>query len=391
MLTISQITFVIHIQRKNKKLLTMATQKANTPEITEDDIQASILLNDPNFRKFAAEEIKAGRAPKKEAAPAPEAGGAAAPPKKNPANQKDTTFFKKPTEPEIKGIDTKEKFDALVKEKFGIEVDKGYDTLVASAMTWRKQAQTGAEAEKKLQAVDKNLKNLPPVIKAGIQAFGNAQDWKKAIIDNLSRLDYNVPVDNYKKEELASHYFTKKVEDAKAKLADKKIDQDAYDTLIETFHTAAISKFNSEKSEFEASKLDIIRQNEENAKNLTKSVDTTIAHLKQKFTDFDDSKLTEVKSHLEGNLFALFYNEDGTAKEDAGLKLALALYGEEEISSRVGEAIKDSANDTALDLIEGAHKKPIIPAGGGGAPNAEAIDPETKTLFKAMSLGEKVY
>jgi hypothetical protein len=365
----------------------MAKSK-NDGDLSMDDFTFAVLSADPEFQKFVADKVKDGTLPlldKNQPAPAQPKGAATPTPEAKKTGTDKSVFFKG-NEGEIKGIDSEEKFKAIIKEKFGIETDKGYDTLLNSTQKWREGATKGADAEKKLQGLDKALKSLPPVLRIGMSEFSNGRDWKKAIQDNLSKLDYNVPVDNYKKEDLAGHYFTNKVADAKTKLADKKIDQDAYDTLIDTFHTAAISKFTAEKSEFDAARNEIIKQQDLDLQIQRKSVDTTISTLKEKYPDFDDKVLTEVKTHLEGNLLSLFVNDDGTFKEDAGVKLALALFGEQEIASQVGDARKDAITDVNLEIIDTANKKPPI-SSGGGKPEFESVDPETKQILEYLGGG----
>lgn len=376
----------------------MSTTKEKVAPTTEDDVVNSLLLNDPEFQKYAAEQIKAGTAPlidptkgKSGAAPA-----AAAPDKDGKskgAGGPESAFFGKKTDGDIKGIDSEEKFKTIVKERFGIVLDKDYDTFLNSTQKWRTDAQKGVEAEKKNKAIDTLMKNLPPVLKAGITEFSKAGNWKKALLDNLSKLDYNVPVENYKKEELASHYFKTKVDEAKVKLADKKIDNDAFETLIDTFHEAAVSKFNAEKGEFEASKKAIIESQDRQKENFNRSVDTAQSFLKQKFADFDDTKLEKAKSRLDGNGFlSLFFEEDGTLKEDGLLRIALAEFGEEEITSIAGQAAKDAVTDTTLAIVDGAAKKAPSGNGGGGAASPAAnIDESTKNLLAGMIPIKKEY
>ena len=110
--------------------------------------------------------------------------------------------------------------------------------------------------------------------------------------------------------------------------------------------------------------------------------------LKQKFSDFNEERLEEIKSRLEGNKIApLYFNEDGTWKEDASVRLALALYGEEEISNSVNTAAKDAKSDALLEVINAGNKKP--PAGGSGAAAAPSIDAETKKMLDWMGGGQQ--
>lgn len=345
-------------------------------------------MSDKGFHKFAAEKFEKGELPLlgNEQQPGGQGGGGGASSGQGTgaagAGQKKpgSTFFKG-NEGEIKGVDSVDKFNAIIKEKFNIDVTGGYDTFLNSVNKFRTDASKLPEAEKKIKGIENSYQALPPAIKKAIEAVSNGHDYKKAFNLYASKLDFTKKVEDYKKEDLASYYFPAKVQEAKSKLDAKTIEQDAYDQLVESYGDAAVAKFGAEQQQFIVYSENVKETTKNQIKAYELSVSNTLAAIKQRFPLFDETKLDAIKTHLESGPQNLFLNEDGMLKDDAGVRLALALYGEEEIAI----ATKDAANDTALQIIDGAAKKPTTGTTGGASNGGGKESGAAKDFIEAMS------
>jgi hypothetical protein len=86
----------------------------------------------------------------------------------------------------------------------------------------------------------------------------------------------------------------------------------------------------------------------------------------------------------------LFFNEDGTFTEQAAIKIAMAMFGENELKNAVARAKKEGASKQNEQFVKRADKKPEITARNPGK-KGSPLDAGTMQFMQDMMPKKDVY
>ena len=148
-----------------------------------------------------------------------------------------------------------------------------------------------------------------------------------------------------KKKNVVQHYFKDEVKKLTKKLDKDEIDEIEYDDRIDMLYNSTQRLYNSDQKLFNERRAEIQKEQDSLYKAKKQSVNSSVVTLKDEYPNFSNSDLQRVKRHLvDGSIGSLFYNDDGTYKDEAATMLAMALYGNDvmqdliEEASRIGES-----------------------------------------------------
>jgi hypothetical protein len=249
-----------------------------------------------------------------------------------------------------------EEMEDYIKDHYGLE---DVSTFFEKVDTWRNQSQSGAENSKQLEELNEGLQNLPSEIKSAIQAFANAEDYKSAFNSASSKVNYDDDFKNQDKEGIVSHYFKEEIAEIKESLDDGDIDDDDYEDKVELLYKSARKLFESDKKMVVNRRAEIMREQEDSEKNFKGSVVSSVEKLKQQFPNFSKKDLQKVRQRLvDEDIESLFYNKDGTYKEEAAEMMAFSMFGKQVMESLLGRAKKDGISKANETIVKRGNKKP---------------------------------
>jgi len=285
-------------------------------------------------------------------------------------------FFSKKASEEIEV--TLDKFPEIVKKNFGIDEDdddKVVKKFYDEASKWKNDVVELSKTKNKFDELVGGLKKLPSEIVDAINRFEKGEDWSV----QKSNVDYSKDFDSNDLYEVIETFFPGKFE--KDDLSDKS------DPQVSFAIDAAKAKFDAQKEKIKLinkNKIDEAKIFESRYKD---SVKKTVSELKKEFPDFSESHIEKVKDLLEGNkVVNLFYDSNGMLKDDASIKIALAMFGKDELKKRVGKARNQGKSSANIEIINSGNKTPA----SGNASRDEGVIDNYDSIISGFT-GNNVY
>lgn len=253
-------------------------------------------------------------------------------------------------------FEIEEEMANYITQHYGLE-DVG--SFFEKVDTWRTQSQGGAENTRQLEELNEGLQNLPTDIKSAIQAFANAEDYKSAFNSSSAKLNFEQDFSNQKKEDVVKNYFSEELIEIKESLEDGEIGDDEYDGKIELLYKSARRLFDADKKMVVNRRAEIMREQEETEKNFKGSVVSSVEKLKQQFPNFSKKDLQKVRQRLvDEDIESLYYNKDGTYKEEAAEMMAFSMFGKQVMESLLSKAKKEGISKANETIVQRGNKKP---------------------------------
>lgn len=244
-------------------------------------------------------------------------------------------FFKK-EKGKITKVESLEEANKIAKERFG---QPSLPKLIDSAQKWREDSKQLGEVQKKYENIESFITNLPPPIYKAMELFEKGQDWQAAL--KVPNINFDKEFSK-QKDKVTKHYFSHLTEDQLSE------PDDVTKQLIQ----AAEVKFDAEKMLFDSSRRDIETKAAARKDSLLRSISSTVESLRTTFPDMDADKAKEVEKVLKsGNIDRLFSDATGAYLPDAATRIALALYGKEEIESKSKKSFKKGKNDGLMEKV----------------------------------------
>tara|TARA_R110002020_G_scaffold220785_1_gene428730 strand:+ start:10118 stop:11290 length:1173 start_codon:yes stop_codon:yes gene_type:complete len=263
----------------------------------------------------------------------------------------DSNFYKK-TEKADK--DNKADFSNLdealehIKDKYSID-DLG--TFFNSADKWRKGAQDIDETQEKFDDIQNAFSELPEPLFNAFQAWANGQDWTEEV-QNAGLLDYKSDFEDYETYDIVNYYFPDEYEE-------DDFTENSDDATVKRAVKLARKQYEAEQESFEDQRAEYMRKGENLQKVLKSSTGSSVDKLRESFPDFSKDALKKVKdTMISGDLTSLFFNKDGSYTDDAAEKVALMLYGRDEII-KANNRTKKSQEVLKTSVAKGSEKPSV--------------------------------
>lgn len=272
--------------------------------------------------------------------------------------------------------------EKYVKSTYGVDDVNKFLTEVGPK--WREQAQKAAEIEKKhnevLNTLDKLDEDVIELMKANLEG----KDWRQQIT-NAPKINFNKKVSDYSKEELINHYFPGKF--SKEDFSDSDEENKSLDIAYE----AAQKSFNNDKTLFEGKRAALIENENKRMAMFEKSITGSVEHLQKTLPHLNELVVKETGEILKSGttgILSEFLNKDGTLKEDAAQKLALARHGLEALNTYMGIATRKAETETREEFVSKAADK-LAGNSAGGENKISTKAQETLDMLKGV--GKKTF
>jgi hypothetical protein len=269
---------------------------------------------------------------------------------------------------------TVEGITSVFKEKLGIEsMDKIPEQL--DALLKFKTDYESASVE--MANVRSLFEQMPPELYQAIDLFAKGQDWKATVTG--SAIDYSKPADQYQPKDLVNAMMPGKVTEAQW----EEFQQEDCDPNVKALVTFAIDsakdKFSSQSEQIKKSSEEMVQRSTQQKAAFDASIDKSKAMFAEKWKDADKGYMNQLEQDFKnGKIMEIFYNQDGTLREDAYVRAAMARDGENlvEQSLKMLENRKQSlVNKELLKQVSNT------PSGGTGASAGarQELRPELQT------------
>ena len=242
-----------------------------------------------------------------------------------------------------------------------------------------------AEVEKRVEQYDTIFKNMPEELYQSIDTFLKGGDWKEGIL-NRPRLDFSKGLESQNEKALVEAYypngFTKEEwEDYNSEDPDPAIKKS-----IDLAINFSKDKFELEKSGIDSYRENSIKDAEKRTKMINKSVDKSIDYLKETVEGLDDGYIIQAKNNLNvQKLNELFFNSDGTFKEEAALRLTMAEHGYNIMEQYKGVLASKIETKEREEILERTPDKPRDRKKSASANNE--VRPEVKEYIDNIISG----
>lgn len=276
-----------------------------------------------------------------------------------------------------------------LKNEFGMEVKeiKDMPTFLKAAQGWRKEAQAKGEIEKKVTNYQTIFEKMPPRMYDGVMAWINGQDWEK-VIANQPKFDFSQEVDKVDKNQLINTYFPGKFteEDFKAEPGTPE------HKAVSIAEVAAKEAYNKDKADFEDQRTKLLNVGKEKQKLITTSAKRSVEALDNSFPDLSDGVKNEVLNTLTGaggGINGLFYNADGSLKEDAARNIVLLKYGYQAIEQLRQQAATAATTAANEEILTRGADQPHVKSGGAGTGQASPAFEQSMKQLNELKQAQK--
>jgi len=283
--------------------------------------------------------------------------------KENPVKneQADKAAIAKPTEEQevLKSIfDTEEQegapqeeianIEAHIKEKYAID---NVEKFFSSVDKWRNASQDTTALKTTVEDIENAFTEMPKPLFDAFTAWSNGKEWQDEL-SGINGLDYGANFSDYNLDEIVQYYFPDEFES-------NDFEDYSDDPTIKRAIKIAEQQFSSEKEAFENQRADYANRAEQLSDVRNKSASSSVEKLKEAFPNFGKSELKKVKDTLvSGDLNGVFFEKDGAYTNDAAIRLALALYGRDEIGKSTSR-VKKSQEILKSTVNKGASKPSV--------------------------------
>jgi hypothetical protein len=271
-------------------------------------------------------------------------------------------------------FETIDDFFNHMKESHGIE---NYNGLSEKIANWQQAEQSHAEVSAQYKGVQDLFSSMPPELYDSIISFTKGEDWKSRI--ETSAIDFTKEANAYSDRQLVDAMMPGKLtEEDWTEFADNEGDP-TVKRLVQSTIDASTNAFNNKGAQVKEAANSRVLKARENQQKYDQSAVKAREHFGSQFADADAAFVSSIENKFKGNgLAALFYNEDGTLREDAYVRAAMAEQGVGLIDQYKSIAERRVKTEAIQEVLSVGAQEPQVSQGTGAAPQADDIRPEVK-------------
>ena len=198
-------------------------------------------------------------------------------------------------------------------------------------------------------------------------------------------VDYGKDYTQQDKYSILNHYFPGKFEKADLESTEENpVLTKALDMSKDLFEKEKAANFQKKETE----KQNLI----ENTEKVRSSIAKSLEKLKTSYPGMSKTAIANVsKSMANGEYRKLFFNTDGTFTDEAAGRLAMAMYGDEEIRNATKKATNKAQSDTTKKIVERTDDKASIKTDGAASPAPNKDQAQVKSLMDSILKKRNVY
>jgi len=279
-------------------------------------------------------------------------------------------------------FDGKEKVDVFVKEKTGIE---NLEALVSGFSELKSKSEEFEITKNLVSKYEGIFQQIPAELYQGIDAFLQGKDWKTPIVSKPN-MDFSKDASAHAAKSLVDNYlpgeFSKEEwDDYNSEDPDTGIKK-AIDLAVNT----AKKQYEADKIALDSFKGNQIKEAQERETKVNSSIDESIEFLKKSLDGADDGYVRRMKQNLTvQKLNELFFNQDGTFKKEAALRISMAEHGYDMLEQYKTIAQHQSETKERQSILERTPAKPKVKKKSEDQNNS--VRPEVRTAIDAITKG----
>jgi len=276
----------------------------------------------------------------------------------------------------------KEKVDVFVKEKTGIE---NLEALVSGFSELKSKSEEFEITKGLVSKYEGIFQQIPAELYQGIDAFLQGKDWKTPIVSKPN-MDFSKEASAHAVKSLVDNYlpgeFSKEEwDDYNSEDPDTGIKK-AIDLAVNT----AKKQYEADKVALDSFKGNQIKEAQERESKVNSSIDESIEFLKKSLDGADDGYVKRMKQNLTvQKLNELFFNQDGTFKKEAALRISMAEHGYDMLEQYKTIAQHQSETNERQAILERTPAKPKVKKKSEDQNNS--VRPEVRTAIDAITKG----
>lgn len=242
----------------------------------------------------------------------------------------------------------------FLKERYAIDDEGKFFTSVDK---WRNDSQKLSESKEQFDELVDGIQSLPQNLRDSIAAYANGKDHYEAF-GSPERLNYDLDFEKQDIDDIAEKYFPDDYAEVLAKLKEGDLDEDDADAEIKKLAKHSERLYINDKKSLDTKRADYIREEKARVVRIKESANSSVENLKKEFPSFKPSDLQKIKKVLvDGTADSIIYNNDGSVKEQAAKKLALALFGDSILEREKGKATNKGKTDANIEHVKKGNKK----------------------------------
>jgi hypothetical protein len=231
---------------------------------------------------------------------------------------------KKEEKKEEVSLESLDQLNSHLKDNFGIE---DMSALGQQINSWKEQEKVLGEATSKLANAEKLFESMPPDLYQLVELHVNGADWKQGLTNPA--LNFERKIEDYKEKELIDVFFPGEVTNDDWEEFNDEDGDPKTKRLINTLVNQSKTKFEETKSQRKEQATNAVKIAKESQERYLKSAENSSKKLSSQIEGVDSNYIKGIESQLKtpNSVIDLFYEKDGTLKEDAALAYAMAKDG----------------------------------------------------------------
>ena len=267
------------------------------------------------------------------------------------------------TEP-LAGEEVNPAVSKYIKDTYGFEDASKMQTQID---TWKENETKVTDLEKTVQSNNMIFEGMPTEMYNAVKSyFQGDKDWRKHMTE-APALDFKQSIENQGSKDLIEAFYPgqftaedwEEFNDAEGDANVKK--------SINFAISGAKEKFVNKQNEINNYQQNLVNQEAAGKESYSNSIATAMSSLKTAMPDLNDDYLAGITSKLSDkqNVISMFFNEDGTLKDDAGAKLVMAQDGKNLLDQYQKHAERAAKNKATQGLLNRTSETP--PKSGGSS------------------------
>jgi len=283
-------------------------------------------------------------------------------------------------------INSFEDFDKLI-NSYGI---KDANELGSKLKSITETEEKYADLSKQWEGVDNVLRSLPPELYQAVERAARNEDWREPL-NSAPQIDLRKDVEDYDAKTLIETFMPDEqfTEDDWEEYNDEHGDP-ATKRAIKMALKMSKERYTNKQNEIRTSSERRQQEEAERVESFTKSISKSAQNLKSSIEGLDDNYVKGLEKQIqEGGVYNAFYNQDGTIKEDALLRLMRTTDDYESyVQIRINNAAKEARNKAIQEMLDRGNHVPNMRSGSNNNSGSN-IRPEVQAeLDKIMKLKE---
>ena len=248
---------------------------------------------------------------------------------------------------------------------------------------WKEKEEKLVDVDAKYGNIQRLFENMPPKLWNAIDAFSKGKDWESEV--KTESVDFTKEAKDYSEKILVDAMFPGEISDDDwAEYKDEEGDN-SIKRLVQSKINDATKAFEKKKEEVKSYSDQQVLDAKEKQQKYLDSAEASKQKFIERYTDADAATIENLHSKFtKTGLQSVFFNQDGSVKEDAYLRLAMAEYGAELIDQYKAIAERKVQTETIQDVLLRTADTPPATKGSGASVTREEVRPEVQAEIERI-------